>query len=87
MKKILLSAIMLTALSFASFADEVKVKEVKIPEKTESKEVLIKKSGPVTCFGGITSCNTSYMLCFSSPVAQSIDLELAIWAAADAAAC
>jgi hypothetical protein len=88
MKKILLSAVMLTALSFASFADEVKVKEVKTPEKTGVKEAVEKKSDPgVDCYAGMTSCGEGYMVCFSEPVTRNITAEIALWDKMDSLLC
>lgn len=79
---------MLSALSFASFADEVKDNKSTTSEKKEPKETVSKKSDPgVTCYAGMTSCGQGYSVCFSEPVLRNIDAELAIWDQMDAALC
>ncbi|MBC7655424.1 MAG: hypothetical protein H7098_13240 [Oligoflexus sp.] len=63
MKKILLSAIMLTALSFASFADDVKKEDVKNINESSDEKITPSTDSKFGCSGGQTTCGLTYMVC------------------------
>lgn len=78
---------MLTGLSIVSFADEVKIKVENASEQSNSEKISVKKTDLVSCFAGMTSCGTTYQICFSRPVERNSELELEILDNAEAAAC
>ncbi len=80
MKKILIVAVMLTGLSFASFADEVKQEENQKTSKNEKS-----KSDGVYCIAGLTTCGETYMHCDDTPFGD--DEEFIIYLLEDQARC
>jgi hypothetical protein len=48
---------------------------------------MIRELNPVDCIAGMTSCGTTYQICFSRPVERNSELELEILDNAEAAAC